>query len=140
MLARLAGPTEDSQLDVIETETKRGKTIVEIELWAALCVIALMFILVLLLWSAMRGRKVHLNISSIDTLREGLPFDRRRHPQGTLMEGNRVEILQNGDGFFPRLLADIAAATETIDLETYVWWEGDICRQVAAALAAKARG
>lgn len=125
-------------MEVIKTETKRGKTIVEIELWAALCVIALMLILVLMLWSAMRGRKVHLNVSSIDTLHEGLPsIVGATH--GTLLEGNRVEILQNGDGFFPRLLADIAAATETIHLETYVWWEGDICRQVAEALAAKAR-
>lgn len=125
-------------MDVIETETKRGKTIVEIEMWAALCVIALMLILLLMLWSSMRGRKVHLNVASVDTLHEGLPsIVGATH--GSLLEGNAVEILQNGDGFFPRLLADIAAATETVHLETYVWWEGDICRQVAEALAAKAR-
>jgi cardiolipin synthase len=54
-------------------------------------------------------------------------------------EGNRVEILQNGDGFFPRLLADVAAAERSVHLETYVWWRGDVCRQVAEALAGRAR-
>ncbi|HVF60831.1 MAG TPA: phospholipase D-like domain-containing protein [Thermoanaerobaculia bacterium] len=53
--------------------------------------------------------------------------------------GNAVELLQNGDGFFPRLLADIAAAETSIHLETYVWWRGEICHQVAAALEARAR-
>jgi cardiolipin synthase len=79
-----------------------------------------------------------LRVADIDTLREGLPsIVGATH--GALLEGNRVDILQNGDGFFPRLLADIAAAQETIHLESYVWWQGEICRQVAEALAAKAR-
>lgn len=53
--------------------------------------------------------------------------------------GNRVEVVQNGNGFFPRLLADIAAAEQSVHLETYVWWRGEICREVAAALAGRAR-
>jgi cardiolipin synthase len=57
---------------------------------------------------------------------------------GGLVPGNRVEILQNGDGFFPRLLADIAAARQTVHLESFVWWRGEICRRVAEALAERA--
>jgi cardiolipin synthase len=56
-----------------------------------------------------------------------------------ISDGNRVEVLQNGDGFFPRFLADIAAAEQSVNLESYVWWRGEICREVARALADRAR-
>jgi cardiolipin synthase len=55
-----------------------------------------------------------------------------------LMEGNRAEIVQNGE-FFTALLESIAAARVTINFETYVWWTGDICAQLAEAFAARAR-
>ncbi|MGH9363105.1 MAG: phospholipase D-like domain-containing protein [Thermoanaerobaculia bacterium] len=55
-----------------------------------------------------------------------------------IADGNRVEVLQNGNGFFPRLLADIAAAERSVHLETYVWWRGEICRELARALAGRA--
>jgi cardiolipin synthase len=123
---------------VVDTRRKRGKTMVEMELWVFLTILAVVLVLVLLLWSVQRGRKVHLTIRDIDSLREALPsIVGATH--GTLVEGNRVEVLQNGDGFFPRLLADIEAADETVHLETYVWWQGEICRQFAEALARKAR-
>ncbi len=48
-------------------------------------------------------------------------------------------MLQDGDGFFPPLFADIAAARDSIHIETYVWWEGEVCRRVAQALAKRAR-
>jgi cardiolipin synthase len=50
-----------------------------------------------------------------------------------------VQLLENGDGFFPLLLRDIAAARESIHIESYIWWKGPICDEVARALAAKAR-
>ena len=58
--------------------------------------------------------------------------------RGSICEGNTVEILQNGDGFFPAILRDIAAARASVHLETYVWSKGKIARQVAEALIAKA--
>jgi cardiolipin synthase len=117
---------------------RRKEDVLEIRLWVAACVVATIVVLVLLLWTAMRGRKVHLTVADVDTLREGLPsIVGATH--GTLTSGNEVEILQNGDGFFPPLLADIAAAKETIHLESYVWWKGEICRRLAELLAKKAR-
>jgi cardiolipin synthase A/B len=59
--------------------------------------------------------------------------------QGNLDEGNAVEVLQNGDGFFPRLFADIEAAQRTVHIESYIWWDGDLPRRLAALLAKKAR-
>ena len=56
-----------------------------------------------------------------------------------LLEGNRVEILRNGVQFFPAMLAAIRAAQKTINLEFYIYWDGEIGRQFAEALAERAR-
>jgi len=107
------------------------------ETWVFWTMIGLICTLLLLLWSAQRGRRVHLTFAKIDTLREALPSIAGA-THGELLQGNKVELLQNGDGFFPPLLAAIAAAKETVHLESYVWWKGKICEQVAEALARKA--
>jgi len=56
-----------------------------------------------------------------------------------LTEGNRVEILRNGVAFFPSMLSAIRAAKKTINLEFYIYWDGEIGRQFAEALAERAR-
>ena len=56
-----------------------------------------------------------------------------------LVGGNAVAILNNGDEFYPRMLADIHAARRTITMEAYIYWEGDIGKRFAEALAQKAR-
>jgi phosphatidylserine/phosphatidylglycerophosphate/cardiolipin synthase-like enzyme len=44
----------------------------------------------------------------------------------SLVDGNRVETLLNGDQIFPAMLAAIRAAKKTITFETYIYWSGDI--------------
>jgi len=56
-----------------------------------------------------------------------------------LIEGNRVDILKNGVGMFPSMLAAIRAAKKTINLEFYIYWDGEIGRMFAEALAERAR-
>ena len=56
-----------------------------------------------------------------------------------LAEGNRVEILKNGVCFFPSMLSAIRAAKRTINLEFYIYWDGEVGRQFAEALAERAR-
>ncbi|HEY6830441.1 MAG TPA: phospholipase D-like domain-containing protein, partial [Gemmatimonadaceae bacterium] len=56
-----------------------------------------------------------------------------------LSEGNRVTILKNGVQIFPAMLAAIRGAKKTINLEFYIYWDGEIGREFAEALAAKAR-
>src|SRR5437763_14872669 len=56
-----------------------------------------------------------------------------------LSEGNRVDILRNGVQIFPAMLAAIRAAKRTINLEFYIYWDGEIGRQFAEALAERAR-
>jgi cardiolipin synthase A/B len=56
-----------------------------------------------------------------------------------IVDGNRVEILRNGVQIFPSMLAAIRGAQKTINLEFYIYWDGDIGRQFAEALAERAR-
>jgi len=53
-------------------------------------------------------------------------------------EGNQVEVLRNGDRIFAAMLDAIRAATSTIDFLSFVYWEGSIGREVAAALTERA--
>ena len=53
--------------------------------------------------------------------------------------GNKVELLTNGDQFFPVMLAAIAGAKKSITLETYIWSSGRISDQFIAALIERAQ-
>ena len=53
--------------------------------------------------------------------------------------GNRIDILNNGDEFYPRMLEDVLLAERSITMEAYIYWAGDVGRRFADALAAKAR-
>lgn len=55
------------------------------------------------------------------------------------LEGNRVELLETGDAYFPALEGAIAAARHEVHLETYIFADDPTGRRVAAALAAAAR-
>src|SRR4029079_729219 len=56
-----------------------------------------------------------------------------------LTSDNKVELLKNGDRFFPSMLSAIKAARKTINLEFYIYWDGQIGRTFAEALAERAR-
>jgi len=47
-------------------------------------------------------------------------------PGPPLTTGNRIEILENGDGIFPPMLAAIAAAKKTVNFEAYIFWSGAV--------------
>ncbi|MEU4312120.1 phospholipase D-like domain-containing protein [Nocardia sp. NPDC024068] len=53
-------------------------------------------------------------------------------------EGNELIALRNGDEIFPAMLNAIGAARHTVDMMTFVYWQGDIARRFAEALAARA--
>jgi cardiolipin synthase len=54
-------------------------------------------------------------------------------------EGNRVDVLHNGDEIFPSMLDAIGNAKHAIDFLTFVYWRGEIGRTFAHALAEAAR-
>jgi cardiolipin synthase len=54
-------------------------------------------------------------------------------------EGNRIDVLRNGDAIFPAMLAAIQGAEHTIDFLTFVYWQGEIGTEFAQRLAERAR-
>ncbi|MFN2387287.1 MAG: phosphatidylserine/phosphatidylglycerophosphate/cardiolipin synthase family protein [Thermoanaerobaculia bacterium] len=55
------------------------------------------------------------------------------------LAGNRLEILENGIEIFPAMLSAIAAAQRTINLETYIFWSGEVATRFREALSERAR-
>jgi len=56
-----------------------------------------------------------------------------------ILDGNRVDVLRNGVQIFPAMLAAIRGAQKTINLEFYIYWDGEIGRLFAETLAERAR-
>ena len=56
-----------------------------------------------------------------------------------VLDGNRYEVLLNGDRIFPSMLEAIRGARETINFETYIYWSDEIGRDFADALVERAR-
>lgn len=61
------------------------------------------------------------------------------HLNAPLIPDNRIELLVNGEQIFPALLGAIRGARETLNFLTFVYWQGDVAHEFAAALAAAAR-
>jgi cardiolipin synthase len=57
----------------------------------------------------------------------------------TILDGNRVTALHNGEQIFPAMLDAIRSARRTITFETYIYWSGDIGAEFTAALEERAR-
>jgi cardiolipin synthase len=55
------------------------------------------------------------------------------------LKGNTLELLNNGDAFYPPMLAAIEAAEVSITIEAYIYWTGEIGREFADALAKRAK-
>ena len=57
----------------------------------------------------------------------------------SITAGNRIVDLQNGDEIFPAMLAAIEKAEHTINLETFIFWSGDVGAAFTRALSDQAR-
>ena len=44
--------------------------------------------------------------------------------------GNRIDVLNNGDAFYPAMLEAVNGAEESITIEAYIYWAGDVGRAV----------
>jgi cardiolipin synthase A/B len=67
----------------------------------------------------------------------------RRTLEGVLgipsTEGNRIDVLRNGDEIFPAMLDAVRSAEKFVDFLTFVYWTGPIAQELADALADRAR-
>jgi cardiolipin synthase A/B len=56
-----------------------------------------------------------------------------------ISEGNHAELLINGDRIFPAMLETVRSAERTLCVQTYVYWRGDIAKELAEAIRDRAR-
>jgi cardiolipin synthase A/B len=56
-----------------------------------------------------------------------------------LVGGNAVAILNNGDEFYPEMLAAVRGARRSITIEAYIYWHGEIGMEFAQAIAERAK-
>jgi cardiolipin synthase len=54
------------------------------------------------------------------------------------VRGNSLEVYNNGDEFYPAMLEAIEQARTSITGEAYIYWEGEVGRRFARALAERA--
>jgi len=55
------------------------------------------------------------------------------------LDGNRVQLLNNGDEFYPAMLQAINTAQSSITIEAFIYWHGQIGERFARALSERAR-
>jgi len=120
-----------------KTQGRHKEWVIEVSLLSYVLLILAVVGLAVLLWSVEHQRTTRVRVPDIDRFVEALPSIAGA-TRAEILPGNRVQVLENGHGFFPPFLADILSARRTIDLETYVWWKGRICERVGDALAAAA--
>ena len=109
----------------------------EVRVWVLGVVALLVLLFLVLLWSIMNRRPAHVRPPHVDRFTELLPSI-AGITQGPILEGNRVEVIQN-TAFFDALIEDVGRAEASVHFETYVWWTGDVCRRLAEAFAERAR-
>ena len=105
-------------------------------LWT-LTLLAVVVLLVAILWSIRRQRDLILQLPASAPIEQMLPT-LAGLTLSHLVPGNSVELLENGR-YFEQLLERIAAAGRSVHLETFLWKEGLVGRQLAEALADRAR-
>ena len=105
-------------------------------MWVLALLVLTILVLLLILWSVKRRRQPHLKLepTGLDDLVPSIAG----LTQGTCVQGNRVELVQDG-AMWDRVMRDIAAAQETINYETFLCREGELTRRIGEALCAKAR-
>jgi len=94
--------------------------------------------LALLLWNTNRRRtKPKFDLSGEGDVASMIPT-LVGISEGAIDHGNAIEVIQNG-AFFDRLIDDIARAKDSIHIESYIWWTGDVCARLADALVERAK-
>jgi cardiolipin synthase len=106
-------------------------------LWILALLLALIALLGLAIWSIKRHKDPHLSLKTKLTIDQLVP-SLSGISLGMAIEGNAVEVLENG-AFFDRLLADIAAAQRTVHFETFLWKDGVLGRRMADGFSQRAR-
>lgn len=104
--------------------------------WVVALIAITILALIVILWSVKRRRRPHLEFASSDELATLVPSIVGL-TQGTMTEGNRVELVQNGE-FFEWLFRDLEAARHTINFEAFLTKKGELTHRLTGILSKKA--
>lgn len=105
-----------------------------IALAAAMLLPALLGVVI---WSIRSHRDPKLSVECDAPVTELLP-SLAGITQGTVYDGNAIEVFENG-GFFEVLFDEIRAARSTIHFETFLWKEGKLGERLVEALVERCR-
>jgi cardiolipin synthase len=53
--------------------------------------------------------------------------------------GNELRLLNNGNAFYPAMLDAVRAARYSVTMEAYIYWDGEIGKEMAQALAERSK-
>ncbi len=110
---------------------------IAVPVWLVVLTILVIIALVLIVWSVKRRRRPKFKVEHFgDT--SALMQSISGFTQGTVVTGNRIELVQNGK-FFEALFAAIAGARESVSIETFLSKEGKVTSDLADLLARKSR-
>lgn len=104
---------------------------------AVLIALGLVIFFVVVIWSIKRHRDPTLHVECDASIEELIP-SLAGLTLSTAVEGNSVEVLENG-AFFDVLIEDIASAKHTVHFENFLWKDGVLGKRVADALCERAR-
>lgn len=118
-----------------EKRTKRG--VVEVPTWLVVLACILFPFLLLVIWTVKRRRDAHFHYeheADFDSLIPSVVGA----THASLVEGNSVEILENGR-FFESLFEAMRAAERSITLEAFLWKPGKVADETLQILTERSR-
>lgn len=124
--------------DHFTTWKARGTTYIAMPLVTFIAGVLVITFLTILIWSVKREPDTRLRVNEPGELTKLLPSIAAL-THSALETGNSMEVLQNGVMFFPNVMRDVAAAKESVHIESFIWYDGRVARQLAKLLAMKAR-
>lgn len=112
-------------------------TRVAVPVWLLVLMILALCAFAIILWGVKRRKRPHMEIPG-HTEMENLVYSIAGLTQGTVVEGNHVELFENG-AFWDQVFRDLEAAKKTITFETFLSKEGELTRRLTEILCRKCK-
>ncbi len=109
---------------------------IAVPIWVLLLLVVTIVALVVIIWSIKRRRRPHLGLEESEGTNENLMPSIAGVTQGTIVDGNRIELIQNG-ALWDRMFEDMKNAKVTINFETFLTKCGTLTERMTNTLIDK---
>src|SRR5688500_15181 len=92
---------------------------IAVPVWVLILLVLTIVALIVIIWSIKRRRRPHLDLEESEGTNEVLMPSIAGVTQGTIVDGNKVELIQNG-ALWDRMFEDMRNAKATINFETFL--------------------